>query len=70
LLYRLQVSATNLLADIKLPSAAIVLCTSGEIAVGNSLDERQVLRKGQAAYLDQAKFFSFSGSGTAYLATA
>jgi mannose-6-phosphate isomerase len=70
LLYRLEVSATNLLADIKLPSAAIVLCTSGEIAVGNSLDERQVLRKGQAAYLDQAKFFSFSGSGTAYLATA
>ena len=70
LLYRINVSATNLLADIKLPSAAIVLCTSGQVAVSNSLGEREVLSKGQAAYLDHANFVSFSGSGTAYLATS
>lgn len=70
LLYRIEVASNNLLADIKLTSSAIVLCTSGEVAVSNSLGEREVLKKGQAAYLDQAKFFSFSGSGTAYLATS
>jgi len=37
--------------------------------VGDSLGERQVLRKGEAAYLADAKFYSFSGSGTAFLAT-
>jgi len=70
LLYRIEVAATNLLADLKIPEAAIILCTSGEVAVGNSLGEREVLTRGQAAYLDQANFYSFSGSGTAYLATS
>jgi len=69
LLYRVDVSGANVLADIKLPNAAILLCTAGEVAVGDSLGERQVLRKGEAAYLADAKFYSFSGSGTAFLAT-
>ena len=70
LLYRVEVSGTNLLADIQLPNAAIVVCTAGEIAVGDSLGEREVLRKGEAAYFSDARFYSFSGSGTAFLATS
>ena len=69
LLYRVEVSSMNLLADLKLQSEAIFLCTEGEVAVSNSLGEREVLRKGQAAYLADAKFFSFAGNGTGYLAT-
>ena len=70
LLYRVEVSGSQLLADIQLPNAAIVLCTAGEIAIGDSKDEREVLRKGEAAYLDEARFYSFTGSGTAFLATS
>ncbi|MEN9715662.1 MAG: hypothetical protein RJA35_1129 [Actinomycetota bacterium] len=70
LLYRLEVGGANLLADIKLPNASIVLCTAGEVAVGDSLGQREVLRKGEAAYLADANFYSFSGSGTAFLATS
>ena len=69
LLYRIEVSGSTLLADLELPNPGIVLCTAGEIAVGDSKEERQVLRKGEAAYLADARFYSFSGSGTAFLAT-
>ena len=67
-LHRVEVSGGNLLADIPLPGASILVCVSGEIAVGNSLEERLVLHRGEAAYLSgDAKFFSFTGSGTGYL---
>lgn len=70
-LYRLELSGENLLADIALPGESIVLCTAGEIAVGNSHDERLVLRRGEAAYAStDAKHFTFAGSGTAFLATS
>lgn len=69
LLYRVEVSPSNLLIDLKLPQAAILLCTSGELVVSNSLSERQVLKRGQAAYLQGANFVSFSGSGQGFLAT-
>jgi mannose-6-phosphate isomerase class I len=69
LLYRVEVSPSNLLVDLKLAKAAILLCTSGELAVSNSLGEREVLKRGQAAYLDGANFVTFSGSGQGFLAT-
>lgn len=70
LLYRVEVSPLNLLADLEIPKPAIVLCTSGEVIVSNSQGHLAKLQRGQAAYLDQARFVSFSGSGTAYLATS
>lgn len=70
LLYRLEVSGQNLLADLALGNEAILLCCSGEVAVSDSTGQREVLRKGEAAYLAEAKFYSFSGSGMAFLATS
>jgi mannose-6-phosphate isomerase len=69
LMYRIEVGGQNLLADLRLANPAIVICTSGEIAIGDSKENRQVLTKGQVAYLADANFFSFSGSGTAFLGT-
>ena len=67
-LHRVEVSGQNLLADIKLPGDSIVVCISGEIAVSNSLEERVVLRRGEAAYVTaDAKFFTFAGSGVGYI---
>ncbi len=67
-LHKVDVSGSNLLADIKLPGDSIVVCIAGEIAVANSLEERVVLRRGEAAFLTaDANFFSFSGSGTGYI---
>lgn len=70
LLYRVEVSGANLLADVELAKEAIVLCTAGEVAVSDSKGEREVLHQGQAAYLADARLYSFSGSGTAFLATS
>lgn len=70
-LYRVDVSGENLLADLTLPGESVVLCTSGEVAVSNSLEERIVLTRGEAAYLSgDARLFTFAGSGTAFLATS
>lgn len=67
-LYRIDVSGENLIADIGLPGDSIFVCVAGEIAVGDSLGNREVLRRGEAAYIqNEAKFYSFSGSGTGYL---
>jgi mannose-6-phosphate isomerase len=67
-LHRVEVSGQNLLADIKLPGDSIVVCISGEIAVSNSLEERVVLRRGEAAYVTaDANFFTFAGSGVGYI---
>ncbi|MFM7029657.1 MAG: mannose-6-phosphate isomerase, class I [Micrococcales bacterium] len=70
LLYRIEVDGTRILADIKIENAAIIACTAGEVAVGDSLGNREVLRAGQAAYLADARFYSFTGAGTAFLATS
>ena len=70
LLYKLEPSGERLMADLNLPGESIMLCTAGEIAISNSLEERVVLRRGEAAYMAaDAKFFSISGSGTGFLAT-
>ena len=66
-LYRAQVTGSNLLADIELPSAAMIVCVSGEIAVGTSLDQREVLKKGDVVFVSEAKKFSLSGSGDAFV---
>jgi mannose-6-phosphate isomerase len=71
LLYKAEPSGESLMADLNLAGEAVILCTAGEIALSNSLEERVVLRRGEAAYMSaDAKFFSISGSGTAFLATS
>ena len=65
--YRAQITGTNLLADIDLPAAAVIVCVSGEIAVGTSLEEREVLKKGDVVFVSEAKKFSLSGSGDAFV---
>jgi mannose-6-phosphate isomerase len=66
-IYMAEVSGKNLLADLDLPSSAIVVCTAGEVAVSTSLDEREVLRKSEVVFASGAKKLSLSGSGTAFL---
>lgn len=71
LLYKAEPSGERLMADLQLEGEAVFLCTAGEISVSNSLDERVILRRGEAAYMSaEAKFFSISGGGTAFLATS
>ncbi len=65
--YRAQISGSNLLADIDLPAAAVIVCVSGEIAVGTSQEEREVLKKGEVVFVSEAKKFSLSGSGEAFV---
>ncbi|MEO0023924.1 MAG: hypothetical protein RL196_365 [Actinomycetota bacterium] len=68
-LYRVDLTGANILADLKLDRDSILLCTGGEVAVSDSLDERAVLRRGEAAIVTaDAKFVSLTGSGTAFLA--
>lgn len=69
LLYRLELDGTRVLADLKLANPAIVLCTAGQVAVSDSTEAREVLTKGEAAYLADARFSTFAGSGTVFLAT-
>ena len=69
-LYRAEVTGQNLLADLEFPAEAVVLCTGGEVAISNSLGEREVLTLGQAAYAaNDAKFITIAGSGTVFIAT-
>jgi mannose-6-phosphate isomerase len=65
--YRAQISGSNLLADIDLPAAAVIVCVSGEIAVGTSQEQREVLQKGEVVFVSEAKKFSLSGSGDAFV---
>jgi mannose-6-phosphate isomerase len=71
ILYRAELSGGVVLADLNIPGASIVLCTAGEIAVSNGIEERVVLQRGEAAFIGaDAKKFTLAGSGTAYLATS
>jgi mannose-6-phosphate isomerase len=71
ILYRAELSGEVVMADLNIPGASIILCTAGEVAVSNSIEERVVLRRGEAAFIgDDAKKFSLAGSGTAFLATS
>ena len=66
-IYLAELTGSNLLADLDLPSGALVICTAGEVAVSTSLEEREVLGKGNVVYLSEAKKFSLSGSGSAFV---
>ena len=65
--YRGQITGTNLLADLDLPAGAVIACVSGEVAVGTSLEEREVLKKGEVVFVREAKKFSLSGSGDVFV---
>ena len=68
-LYRASVSAGNLLAEIALPAAAIVLCTGGEVELTNSRGDSANLRRGEAAYIStDARHFTLAGSGDCFIA--
>jgi mannose-6-phosphate isomerase len=67
-LSRISVSGSNMLVDFKLPAESILVCTSGELDVTNSLEERVRLRRGEAAYMSaDANFFTIAGSGEGLL---
>ena len=67
--YRAQVGSNNMLVDLNLPGDAIVLCTQGAVAVSSSKDEREVINAGEAAFISgDARTFSLSGNGTAFIA--
>jgi mannose-6-phosphate isomerase len=66
-IYRAEVSGKNLLADLDLPAGAMVICTSGEVAVSTSLEEREVIAKSEVVFASGAKKLSLSGSGTVFI---
>jgi mannose-6-phosphate isomerase len=69
ILYRVEPSGDRLLADLQLGADAVALCTAGEVAISNSLGEREVLKRGEAAFIsNDAKLASFAGSGTLFVA--
>jgi mannose-6-phosphate isomerase len=71
LLYRAELSGEVVMADLNIPGDSILICTAGEVAVSNSIEERVVLRRGEAAFVgSDAKKFSLAGSGTVFLATS
>lgn len=65
--YKAEVSSSNLLIDIDLVGQSVVACVAGEVALSNSLEEREVLKKGEVAFMSEAKKFSLSGSGTVFV---
>lgn len=71
MVYRAELSGSVVMADLNLPGESIILCTGGEVAISNSIDEREVLRRGEAAYMaaDSSRF-TLAGSGTVFIATA
>ena len=67
-LYRIEPSAEHILAEVTLGGAAIAICTAGEVAISNELGEREVLKRGDAAYIStDARLTSFAGAGTLYV---
>ena len=68
-LYRVDLTGATVLADLQISGDSIMLCTQGEIAVSDSLEERVVLKRGEAALVTaDARFVSLAGSGSAFLA--
>jgi mannose-6-phosphate isomerase len=65
--YRAQITGANILADLDLPAGAVIACVSGEVAISTSLEEREVLKKGEVVFVSEAKKFSLSGSGDAFV---
>ena len=71
LLYRAELSGSTVMTELNLPAHAVFLCTAGEVALSNSIGEREVLRRGEAAFMAKdAKSFTLVGSGTVFIATS
>jgi mannose-6-phosphate isomerase len=67
--YRLEPSASTVIADLELKRPTIAVCTAGSVMLSTSLDVQLELKPGQAAYLGpEARLFSVAGSGTLYCA--
>ena len=65
--YKAELSGSVVLADLDLAGNLIAICTAGEVAISTSLEEREVLRKSEAAFVSTAKKFSLAGSGEVFL---
>ena len=60
-----------MLVDLNLPGDAILLCTSGSIAISTSKGEREVLETGEACFVSgDARTFTLAGTGSGYLAVS
>ena len=71
LLYRAELTGSTVMTELNLPAHAVFLCTAGEVALSNSIGEREVLRRGEAAFMAKdAKTFTLVGSGTVFIATS
>ncbi len=71
LLYKVQLDGGTVLADLNLPGEGILLCTTGQLVVSNSIGETSTLRRGEAAYIsDDAKLFTLSSNGNGFFVTA
>jgi len=71
LLYRAELSGSTVMTELNLPAHAVFLCTAGEVALSNSIGEREVLARGEAAFMaNDAKTFTLAGSGTVFIATS
>ena len=67
--YGLSVSPSSLIIDVKFENTAILVCTSGYLEVSTSKDEMLRLKKGEAAFISDARLFSCGGSGDGFLVT-
>jgi len=68
-LYRVNVTGSTVLADLKISADSILLCDGGEISISDSLGDHVVIKRGEAALVSaDARFVSLSGSGSAFLA--
>ena len=67
--YRIEASPNSLVIDVPLPGTGIMVCISGSLEISTSKDETLHLKRGEAAFLAEARLFSVAGSGTGYLVT-
>lgn len=67
--YGLSVSPTSLIVDVKFENTAILVCTSGSLEISTSKDPMVRIKKGEAAFISDARLFSCAGSGDGYLVT-
>jgi mannose-6-phosphate isomerase len=66
--YRVEPSASVLLMDLELENTGILVCTQGQITISTSKEESLTIKRGQAAFVSDARLFSITGSGTGFLA--
>ena len=68
-LYRVNLTGSMVLADLKISTDSVLLCDGGEISISDSLGDHVVIKRGEAALITaDAKFVSLSGSGKGFLA--